>query len=181
MADMSNTSIVIAAVAAFIALIGGIPGIINVCKWINEKPKLSFLLRNSWTGGVDFDGQPYSYALIIFTIGNKGHSNFKRHANPEIEVNISGKWEKLRLGIYPSQTLEKIPDKRCLTMIRTLNISDYYLNNQLIPYGENIDVFLYGRIGTNLVTPDEIISAKEYRLTLKDVKNREYSQILRIK
>ena len=173
-----RTTKIIAWIALIISLTGGIPGIVSTCKSVSEKPKLNFILRNAYSGGVKFNKQDnYSFVLLIFSIGNKGHNNFQRYGNPKIEAKINNKWVGLRLGFVESESFESMPDKRYPDIINTLKIPDYFTVNKVIPVNETIDVYLFAVIDAGLVTAGEINSVTEFRLTLKDVKNKKYTHI----
>ncbi|MGD0755966.1 MAG: hypothetical protein ABR927_13005 [Bacteroidales bacterium] len=179
---MQKTTGIIAWIALIISLTGGVPGIISAVKFFTEKPKLNFMLRNLYCGGIGTEKQSIkSFALLILTIGNEGHLNFKRLGNPIIEANIKGEWVKFQVNGTSNEMIEGIPDDGIRNIIKMVKVPDYYWNNLVIPPNESIDVFLFGLDNLNKVSPDEIRSTLKYRVTLRDVKNRKYSQIVEIR
>lgn len=174
------SSKLLAVIAVFISLTGGIPGTISSWNQVLGKPKLNLLLSNTYSGEIRVNSQkPKNFIYLFLTIGNIGTVNFKRFGNPKIEVKIRNNWIELNPYATNYKMIENINDEKTRNFIREMNIQDYYMNNNLITPNESIRVFLFADIDTNTVTLDEINNANQFKITLKDVNLKKYSYILK--
>ena len=167
----------IAMIAILISLIGGIPGGISVWHSIFGKPKLNIIYRNCYISEFKRDNKTQSFVYLILSIGNEGTLSFKRFGNPVIEVNINNKWVKLNSQGTTKDMIENIPSKT-RDLIAIMKIPDYYNNNITIQPFDNIDVFLFAYIDSNILKCQEISSSNHFRLTFKDTKSRKHTHII---
>jgi hypothetical protein len=181
MGNSQNATEIIAWIALGISLTGGIPGFLSTVNWFYERPKLNFLLRNMVTGDMSIDDKEYkSYLYLVLAIGNEGRATFKRLGNPKIDVMVKNKWVGLRVMPSTENMIEAIPNTKFKDIIKNFKILDYYANNPVIAVNENIDVFIHAIADASIFDYREITPATKYRITLKDVKNRTYCEIMKI-
>ncbi len=184
-----KTTQIIAWIALAISLTGGIPGMISTYESLTKSPKLNVIFRNSITGNINIDSKEKSFILLVLTIGNRGDANFKRFVSPEAEILIGNKWIKLQsvglsdqfIDIICNQVIKTNNKANWLEMLKNKTIPDYYHNNFLIAPDESYDLFLYFDADSDQISSNEINESKVIRITLKDVKNNDYIEEIKLK
>lgn len=161
-----------------ISLFGGVPGGISIWKAYNEKPKLNFKLQGLYSGNLsDNRLDSADFVVLILSIGNEGDVNFKRFGSPILEYWYDGKWVGLRAGNLPIEYIKQMPHENVRNMLTAVDRFDYMSDNRVIPPNENIDIFLFFIADQFYIHDSHGETIKgNFRLTLFDVKNREYTK-----